>query len=1065
MTKTKFVTKLSLCALAAALPLALVGLVPSAVPAAHADYELQHQAAVSITNSSFNSINTVNARDDVSGWKRKWDNTGATTMIIDTGSAFGEYSNNTYFLNKTNPEEGSIIPGKKGADNKILMINSASKSPSSSDYVAKEVSEGYVSNDISLSANSYYEFQVSVKSASFDDASEFGSIYFKDSNDKAIEGLSVVNINAPDWQTYYFYIATGSQAESVNIELWLGSESKPSTGVIFFDEVYGKQLSENAFYEDLASREKESGAFVRKSEKNDRNIINTDDINFNFEKDNSQAPNTLVDWSVEDQNEKGNYEVFELNEANFNRITSLAYPGADFSANNTKALALWAENGYVSLKSKPVEIKALGLYKITALVKTAELEGNFTLTARETESINDNFTYLKKAGYKPMSKTTANLTSNGTNAFINNYYELTMYVQGHDRYNSEIELLLNLGSSDNFAKGGVIVDDITVELVSTADFSTEGNSLVLQTAPQASATIANGQFNNAVFNDNSFSFPAKAADWTVKQSDSAFVKENGIISTYDKYFKQYSSLDWAKGLANPGISTDDVNNILMMYNSQADYQSISSQAFTLAAGSYNTLSFKYKTPDTHINVKLVDEDGVVILNRKNISSADWSTFECTIFAGEASSSVTLTIELGNEKDPASGYSFFDSVVLNSADKDVFENAAIKVDLSGFMLNLDPEGTISSNITTPNAFTGTNEIGSGRGGIIIGAGNDVYKYVNADNDELSIDDGSLKNNVLVIETDSEATYKMTSLFTISTEADKYYELKFRLLTSLPAYFGEHIHDGKESAETFGVKIGLDGYKLVEGLTSNDGWKEFTILFKGSAGNNKFVASLVSHCSDTAGAMFLTDISWRESSAESYSAASERDAFNKTLFTTAVSETTETPDDNTTPNTPAPTIGQTLWIAIPSLIMGLVVIFAVLAFALRNIKIKKVEKKRKEDYDRSQSLNNDIITNEAKAMQKAELAKANEEIAKLENEIAELDSLNKETVAKSRKEGRVTKEIEKEFKAFAQKRAKIQKTLDEYKEHKAYVESADYVLDAQKKITADKQKQQANAKKSK
>lgn len=1068
MTKTKNITKISICALAAVLPLAMLGLMPvkNVVSASVRDTCIE---SVSISNSSFNSISTTYSDGDVTGWKRKRGSTGAKTMIIDVVDKWDTYSKNTYRL-RENPE-------KMGDDNKVLMINSASSSPNDESFLPSSVNEGYISNAISLAANSYYEFQVSMKSASFDDAKQFGSIYISglvDEDGDKVQNFAVEKVTPETWQTYYFYISTGAREQSVTIDLWLGTNEIPSTGVVFFDEVRGNQLSENAYFSNIANRQEEDKHFEQIS-LGGRNIINTDDINFNFEKDNSGAINTLVDWEEDGEKTEGAHaRIFELDEGNFTNITSLAYPGHDMSANNTKALAMWADKeGYISLKSQPIEIKSMARYKITARVKTTELSGGFSISARETNQIKEEFKYL--SFYQPKSASSNVINSNGSNKFINEYMEVSICVQGHDRYDSEIELLLNLGSKDSKAKGGVVVDNITVEVIDSTSFD-ENSALILQTAELPDGAIANGNFNKAEPQDNKLSYPVSPANWKIEKSELGHKQEAGIINIYSKYFDNYDFY-WKKGLTNPGSpnkngSTADVNNILMMFNETTDYQSITSDPFKLEAGSYNKLSFRFKTlgEHTNINVKLEDEDGVIILNHKAISSGEWADYECEINAGEASTSVKLTIELGNSQNKVKGYAFFDYVSLSSSSKEAFDAAKTKVDLSGFMLSLDPNGEISNNISSSSAFKGEIEVGSigaANGGIIKGKDNDAFSFVNEDGEVKSIDDGTLTTNVLVIETNTPSTYKLSSIFKLTTEADKYYSLSFRLLTSFPGFSGEHKHGDDIIDGRFGVSVGLSGFDSVQNLTSNDGWKEYTILFKASSANDaNFTMSLVSDCLATTGYAYMTDIKWQDSDEETYNAASGKSSYGKTLFTTKTANTTDednNPDNDST--TPAETDNM-LWILIPSLIMGAAVIIAVIGFGLRHVKFKKIEKVRKEEYDREHTLNNDVLINEAKNIQKVEIEAVDEDIAKLEAELEALENENKLTVAKSREEGRVTKEIEREFKSFANKSSKLQKKLGELKEHKAFIETADYLLAIEKRIVANKKQQEAEeAKKAK
>ena len=138
-----------------ALPLSLIGfMIPNNSISANSDY---YSAPVSITNGSFNSISGTYDEGDTTGWTLKYGSKGAKAMIIDVENNYSYNSSSVYYL-KDNP-------GKYGSDNKILMINSANASPNSDSFQPAEINEGYISSEITLSANSYYEFVVAVKTA------------------------------------------------------------------------------------------------------------------------------------------------------------------------------------------------------------------------------------------------------------------------------------------------------------------------------------------------------------------------------------------------------------------------------------------------------------------------------------------------------------------------------------------------------------------------------------------------------------------------------------------------------------------------------------------------------------------------------------------------------------------------------------------------------------------------------------------------------------------------------------------------------------------------------------
>lgn len=1043
MTKKKLLTNISAGIFALAAPFAMMAALPTDRSITSYAANSEYQQTVSITNGSFNATTSSYLQDDFSGWSRERGNTGANTMVIDIAKNYSSYSSTTYYLKEN--------PGQKGTDGKILMINSATAAPSSQNFSASPKTEGYISNSISLNANSYYEFQVSMKTASFDEATEFGSIYIsglKDENDHDVS-LCYKDITARNWETYYFYIATGETSQSITIDLWLGNENIGSTGVVFFDEVAGVRLSENAYYESIQHRDA-SGNNYKTASFDGREIVDTSALNFDFEQDNSSAVNSLVGWKLENPVSNGHARIIDMNQGNFENITSFTYPGTDFSKNNTKSLVLWADDGYVNVLSQSFDISAFGLYKVTVRAKTADLNGTFAITAREPSDVN----LPGISSHSICTATSTAISGDGSDEFINKYNEMVFYIQGYNLYDSKVELLLSLGTSDSHATGAVVVDNIVVEKVDSDDFKTDGNYLELKIGESEEESILNGNFDIAGDVDKKLSYPVAPANWTINQSSANSKKQAGIINIYAPYFTAAGF-----SFANPGSSlnstTTDVENIFMMYNSQLDYQSVTSSAFDIAAGSYNDITFRFKTlgEGSSINVKIVDEDGIVLRYDKNISSENWTDYTCTINAGEASNSLKLVVELGSADAKVNGYAFIDRAELATSSEDTFSSAEHKIDLSGFMLSLDPNDSINNAISPSNAFTGAISSGSYdscEGGIVKGEGNTNFEYIDADGKICPIDDGTLKNNVLVIQTYTASTYTLTSNFKLSTESEtNYYKLTFRLLTTFPAAYRAN-KDAK-----YGVKIGLDGFDMIEELKSNDGWQEYTILFKSTeAKDANFKFSLVSDELNTAGCAYLTDITWAESDEATYTAASSKDNFEKTLFTSNITaddeaaDDEEETDDDTNSNA---SIDDSMWLLIPSLITAVALIIAIIGFSLRHVKFKKTDKKRKETYDRNTTAS-EIITNQAKDVQKAEIEKVDGQIDTLKTQIEKLEAQNKDVSAKAREAGKVTAEVEKEFKAFASKRGKLQKQIEELGEHKAMLASPEHLLSIEKKIVA-------------
>ena len=184
-------------------------------------------------------------------------------------------------------------------------------------------------------------------------------------------------------------------------------------------------------------------------------------------------------------------------------------------------------------------------------------------------------------------------------------------------------------------------------------------------------------------------------------------------------------------------------------------------------------------------------------------------------------------------------------------------------------------------------------------------------------------------------------------------------------------------------------------------------------------------------------------------------------------------TNSTDDNTDSDTSEGEDAETpenddfTWLLlIASLITGLAIVIAVVGYFLRKVKIKKIETKRKETYDRKGTLHRDSIRKEAEDERDAEVKAIEANIKRFEDELSALESEHKEKVVALRKDDgkELSKATEKEFKLFAQKRAVLSEKIDVLKHQLENAKSPEYLLSLERKKAIEAEtKQRALTKK--
>ena len=1063
-----------------------------------------------ITNPSFKDGSTPYDDDDdgaVGNWKAINPESNANGMIIDVGrgsssegdgqnSTFSRYQEDYYCLDR-NPL------AELGDDSRILMINSKTPNSTSNNNLANK---GFRSSEITLSPNSFYSFSFAVKTALNSDSSVFASAYLTGMVDEDGSPLKIgyEHLNNTQWHSYEIYVATGNEEQTVTLDFYLGTNSgEYSSGVVFFDEVSLTQYSANAFissaiiagyssdnFSDLTSSE--TKFLVTTLLDADENIVD-ESFNFDFENEITSSNTISPAWNVK-ESQSGHARVMRLQDptTNFKTQTGYDYIGMDLSYDilnskqNSQALVLFtdknANSGYVSVQSKAIDINPHQIYKISASVKVASIEsGSFTLGINEvgktddgTQGIYSYYPSLENSSYSLQSGQTSGLTSNTTNNFTNNYQTVELYVKGHSLYKSSFNVVLSLGSSSTSAKGCVVVDNIKISTASYEEYNNATNKYEL-----SSFTTENE--NNSYFNSTQAAqtgYPVAATNYTSEIEDEKY-NTAGVIYLYNQtmFEQMYSGYDWATFFpGNPPFSAQ-TNNVYMMHNSSYSYQSLTSPTLTLDANSYQKISFDFYTQSktasnlASISVEIVDENGIVLFEQDGIESADhWSKFEVVFHTAETvSSTVTVKISFGTQDDEKVGTVYIDNVLLSASSSSEYQAAANKNDVSDYFLSFESDKLTgdanTSSTTTAYEFSVDEALD---GGNLADSQYAVGAMVNGQNNVYAVENDK---NLLVITTRRPSTATLRSVFPITLSSSTYYKLTFDLQTLLPD------KDELEDEHDYGVSISIDGFEVISNLTS-DTLETFTVyLNSSSAATAEIVFSLTSDSMQTLGTAILTNIDITESSQIEFNSATiapdyQEKVFQSNYISSDSNEDTgeeETPDaDDTT----EPTNSVDPWLLIGSIIMTLAIIVALVAVLLKKIKIKRKPRLEKSGYDRKLSIDLELVANEAKRRRDQQLSELFENKKSLQNEKTTLEEQHKFFVQESRvaNKGKITKEIEKEFKSYASSINKIEEKLAIIDEQIAAVSSPDHLIEIEKDVMQEeeyrlKQERKANIEKQK
>ena len=1050
------------------------------------DYLPSYNEEVSVTNSDFTNGTVASASNNLNGWTVADDSEDSTAsgMFVDVGSGSsseGEGSNETFNKN----QEAYMLqsnPLSIGNDSRILMINSKQNESNKNVRTIK----GYQSNSVTLEANSYYILSVLVKTSSNGDSfPASASIYIsglEDKDGKAIDA-GIENIRNTTWQERFIYIATGEKSQTITIDLYLGGKSTLSSGAVFFDEVNLYRHSENSFYEDLYAKKYEGdlllngdggkSAFIVDGLIDKSSLIDTSDYNFDFEEVNDSS-NTLGDsWSLLSR-QNGHARVINIRNMSpndFADLTGYTYIGDDLSYNNSKALALYTkgQDGYVGVQSKELEIKAHGIYKISFNLKVAEItSGTFYLKVKENDTIYNLYSSVITSDQEDTTKDylplqegqTSGISSNSENNFTNDYQTVEFYIKGHALYDTFVNLEFWLGDSSTSANGCVVIDNVSVEYATNEELASASNSLSLTT--NSSSNVPNARFDATEFDGDVLEYPVKASNWTTSLEDDAYNK-SGVVYLYDQatFNDMYGSDEYRYLGSFPGYPSDAPNvslpnNVYMMYNSKASYQSITSESYPISENSYYKMTFDYYIPaltGTTISLEVVDENGIQLFYQDGITGyGSWRTFEVYIHTAETvAHNLQIVINLGEEDGTLSqGLVYIDNVLVSTSSESEFTGAqSNKVDLSDYFLSL---GSATNDITESPAYDFTvsqNDSDNpliAEGGIISGSDNPFgSEFVN-------------DKNYLVIHTNYESEATLTSKYSLTLSSENYYKLTFDLATIFDEY-NFNIENDEDHECKYGVTVSIDGFEPITQIVTAGHLQSYSIYIHSSSEITPTIAfTLVSDCFKTIGNALITNIDVTTVEEAEYTNASIASTNGETSFVAELSESDaseDEPDENPDEETPATPEGTSPWLLVSSLIFGLAIIVAIVGFVLRHIKIKKIEKIRKENYDRKLSKNHDVILVEAQKRRDQEVQDLLRAKKMLEEDKVRLEENHKEFMKDNRlnNKGAVTREVEKEIKKYNNDIIKIDEKINIISEKIDAVMSADYLLVLERKIVAE------------
>lgn len=598
-----------------------------------------------------------------------------------------------------------------------------------------------------------------------------------------IDKLNSYSVGAADggqttsgWKTYTFYIQ-GNQFKDFNytMTVWLGTEGTSSNTAVQYTN-WGSDKAQTTY----TANGTFSNGWVFMDELNLTEIENLPSAGDGIEAKND---NQTLDLTASG---KTNYQGLIVDLTSVNTLENILNAGSETYPEGIGQLGAGIPSGWVSnydmkdaknpivkglishgvvalngenTPAAPYEIADIRAYQIKASGDSRyEIEtGKITIEKNKfyrfsvwvkTEGVKDTsgaYVSLVKKGdtvkddssLTTFSQINTNSDKDGFDPYLNNWCELTMFVKGSEKEDTDVTLKFALGTGDRWASSTLTSGSLYVANINGADitqsvYDSASTGTYVKTVNLASAsssyTFTNGAFDDYDTKDENLesgkglkdqNVAATPSNWTFSdktlnpnKSGSNLVA--GVISLdkdgnkfahthqTDKTFPNIDASKFDNFYADLYAEGTDLNNrpgnkpqILAIGSNDSTKKyaaGFSSNSVTLSANSFYALSVYARTVgNTKFSIYLTGESSVDSGNGHftvtNTTDSDWTKYTFYIRTGHASVSLKLNLWLGEDskysaqdlsEDEAksSGAVFFDNVTHNTIDEAKYNEATV-----------------------------------------------------------------------------------------------------------------------------------------------------------------------------------------------------------------------------------------------------------------------------------------------------------------------------------------------------------------------------------------------------
>lgn len=649
-------------------------------------FESQYEAADFIKNATFNDEAVPGQSNAITNWEtiESSHDQNQMTKVISTSN----------YNASVDTESGISNPGTnfKTTDDSVLFM-----------YNKVSGAQGIKSNEFTIKQNELYMISLWTKSDcnkgngatilveqvnenDEDSEEEFTPVKAQVTTATTVSTSPATN----GWSQYKIFVEGHPLRDTkATLQIWLGTNDAKTEGYVFVDDIEVQRVSNEKF---TAGSTTNSATYSYNTDNNQFTITNG---NFNIAtktETNLTYPLAVSNWALEtDDNyilEENLVGTINTKTSEFNKLkqyiadkeldVNITNPGltpiqridgatTDNSSNNVLMIGNMVQTSQ-SYKSEDFTLNAGSYYKISMLVNTQYTTPDSSTTGAKITLANSSFTAL----------TTPTINTNGE------WKEVNMYVHVGNNITS-----FNLTLALNNAQGFAFFDDVTV------NESTEEAFKAAKFAYEYKVELAvekNDSFD--LYEDNGSSL-STLYNWTA--TDHA--QTNSV--TYGALNTTMNTSDSFAGITVPAAPTGD--NVLAIKSAvDTHFTMTATQKIDLSIDGYYRISVKVKTINISQENHKYDDDGNMInygatiaLNgyENSFKAIDtekdlvdgYATYEFLI-KPDADAQTYVVLGLGEEENLASGYVFFDDVVVEELNEATYNEAVSKQTIRTILLS-------------------------------------------------------------------------------------------------------------------------------------------------------------------------------------------------------------------------------------------------------------------------------------------------------------------------------------------------------------------------------------------